>query len=180
MRIPALLLLALVSAACSCGTGAPAVSGPTPVPDDEPRALPSESDPPDEPGSSASPETSVPETASLSFSAEQADAGRRIFRASCTDCHSSSEFSDRSFKFKWRRRTAGDLFGLMYATMPEDAPGSLAAADYGALVAYILRLNGLKAGEGELPGDEEALKQLSLARIADPGQPPPAGLGMVP
>jgi len=86
-----------------------------------------------------------------------------VFRSTCTECHYSSEFSDRSFKFKWRRRTAGDLFGHISTSMPEDAPGSLEPQQYADVVAYILRMNGFATGAGELPADEAALDAISLA-----------------
>ena len=105
----------------------------------------------------------------LGFTVEQANAGRDLFRASCTACHSSSELSDRTFKFKWRRRTAGDLFGYLSTTMPEDAPGALAPTEYAALVAYMLRLNGFEAGTDELPADEDALEALSLSPLGSGG-----------
>jgi len=106
----------------------------------------------------------------LGFSREQADAGRDSFRANCTACHSTSEFRDRAFKFKWYRRSAGDLFNLISSTMPEDAPASLAGEEYAAIIAYILRLNGFDFVEGaELPPDEELLDELSLDSIRSDG-----------
>ncbi len=105
----------------------------------------------------------VPTDDAPSFSAEQADRGRGVFRSSCTECHYSNEFSDRSFKFKWRRRTAGDLFGHISTSMPEDAPGSLELQQYADVVAYILRMNGFETGVGELPADKAALAAISLA-----------------
>jgi mono/diheme cytochrome c family protein len=104
-------------------------------------------------------------SSALSFSTTQADRGRNVFRSNCTECHYSSEFSDRQFKFKWRRRTAGDLFNMMATQMPEDAPGSLGLEAYADLVAYVLRLNGFEAGRGELPADEALLETISLEPI---------------
>ena len=173
MKISPLALICMLSA-CSAATIGPGASAPnsssgpatasvpeepTPLPAN-PAAIPAEEAP-------ASPYESETEAPALAFSIDQANFGRDVFRASCTACHSSSEFSDRSFKFKWRRRSAGDLYRHMYSTMPEDAPGSLAPSEYVALVAYVLRLNGVDAGEGELPADEEALEGLSLAAIAN-------------
>ena len=107
----------------------------------------------------------APPSSALSFSTAQADRGRNVFRSNCTECHFSSEFSDRQFKFKWRRRTAGDLFDMMATQMPEDAPGSLGLEAYADLVAYVLRLNGFEPGSGDLPADEALLETLSLAPL---------------
>ena len=119
---------------------------------------------PDTSGSPTTGADAAPSSA-LSFSTAQADRGRNVFRSNCTECHYSSEFSDRQFKFKWRRRTAGDLFDMMATQMPEDAPGSLGLEAYADLVAYVLRLNGFEAGSGELPADEALLETISLAPL---------------
>jgi cytochrome c5 len=115
----------------------------------------------------AVPEETPASSGELTFSTEQADRGRDVFRSRCTECHYSSEFSDRSFKFKWRRRSAGDLFGLMSSTMPEDAPGSLRLPQYADLVAYVMRMNGFDPGSGELPADEATLDAISLAPLGN-------------
>ena len=82
------------------------------------------------------------------------DSGRDTFRAQCTECHYSSEFSDAQFKFKWSRRTGQSLYDLIITQMPETAPGSLTADESVDLVAYILRMNGFEEGSAELAADE--------------------------
>jgi hypothetical protein len=99
------------------------------------------------------------------FTAVQADRGRDTFRAQCTECHFSGEFSDDQFKFKWSRRTAHDLYDFILTQMPESAPGSLTPAESAELTAYILRLNGLDEGGTPLPTDEAALSAISLRSI---------------
>ena len=112
MNKPLTAFAVLVLAACS-SSGAPA---PAPAPT----------------GGAAAAETAAEQAppaatavASASFSEEQADRGRDVFRATCTECHYSSEFSDSQFKFKWSRRSAGNLYELIQTSMPETAPGSL-------------------------------------------------------
>lgn len=99
------------------------------------------------------------------FSDDQADRGRDIFRAACTECHYSSEFSDSQFKFKWSRRSAGSLYQLIQTSMPETAPGSLSAAETVDIVSYIMRMNGFEPGAGELSSDRAVLDGISLASI---------------
>lgn len=99
------------------------------------------------------------------FSAEQADRGRDMFRATCTECHYSSEFSDSQFKFKWSRRSAGGLYQLIQTSMPETAPGSLSPEESVDLVSYILRMNGFEPGDGELSADRAVLDEIDLASI---------------
>lgn len=114
-------------------------------------------------GAAATGADAAPATSALGFSTAQADRGRNVFRSTCTECHYSSEFNDRQFKFKWRRRTAGDLFEMVSTQMPEDAPGSLALQQYADIVAFVLRLNGFEPGSAELPPDAAALETISLA-----------------
>ena len=105
--------------------------------------------------------------ASPHFSDAQADRGRDTFRAACTECHYSSEFSDPQFKFKWSRRSAGNLYQLIQTQMPETDPGSLAPEQAVEIVSYILRMNGFEAGSSELSPDRAVLDQISLAPIRD-------------
>lgn len=103
--------------------------------------------------------------AGATFSAVQADRGRDLFRAMCTECHYSSEFSDSQFKFKWSRRSAGNLYELINTSMPETAPGSLSPEETVDVVSYILRMNGFEPGAAELAADRAVLDGISLASI---------------
>ncbi|MEM7416706.1 MAG: cytochrome c [Gemmatimonadota bacterium] len=109
----------------------------------------------------------APMAASSSFTEAQADRGRDVFRASCTECHYSSEFSDSQFKFKWSRRSAGNLYELIQTSMPETAPGSLLPEEAVDLVTYIMRMNGFEPGDAELGTDRAALDEISFASIRD-------------
>jgi mono/diheme cytochrome c family protein len=102
------------------------------------------------------------------FSEAQADRGRDIFRATCTECHYSSEFSDSQFKFKWSRRSAANLYDLIQTSMPETAPGSLSPEETVDIVSYVLRMNGFAAGPGDLAPDPDVLAAISLASIRQP------------
>jgi cytochrome c5 len=99
------------------------------------------------------------------FSDAQADRGRDVFRAACTECHYSSEFSDSQFKFKWSRRSAGGLYELIQTSMPETAPGSLSPEETVDIVSYIMRMNGFEPGAGELAADRAVLDGISFASI---------------
>lgn len=103
--------------------------------------------------------------AAVTFTDDQADRGRDLFRAQCTECHYSSEFSDSQFKFKWSRRSAGNLYNLIQSSMPETAPGSLTPDEAVAVVTYIMRMNGFEPGASELPADRAVLDGISLASI---------------
>ena len=122
---------------------------------------------PPTPVESVTPTPPPPTGAGGVFSAAQADEGRDSFRSLCTECHFSREFSDARFKFKWSRRSAGDLYETIFTSMPESAPGILSPEEAVALVTYILRMNGFKPGGSELAADRDALDAISLASIRD-------------
>jgi hypothetical protein len=112
-------------------------------------------------------EATAPDGGSAGFTTLQANRGRDTFRAACTECHYSSEFSDSQFKFKWSRRSAGNLFQVIQTDMPESDPGSLSAVQVVELVSYILRMNGFEPSENELSAERAVLDGISLASIRD-------------
>lgn len=150
-RTPASLIAAVLAAACAASGG----SGPA----------------------SASPDAGTAATAAPTdgvYSEAQAARGRDAFRASCAECHYSSEFRGTQFQFAWGRRSAGDLYGEIMRNMPEDAPGSLDDQVYVDIVAYILQLNGFPAGTAELPPDETVLDAHVLQAPSGGGSRPEA------
>lgn len=147
---PLSLAFALAIAACASGGGATEAAPAAAAPAEQPASQPMATEPAAEGGV---------------FTAVQADQGRDAFRAMCTECHYSGEFSDAQFKFKWSRRSAEDLYDIIFTQMPETAPGSLTPSEAVSLVAYVLRLNGFEAGAAELPADEAALSAISLRSI---------------
>lgn len=140
---------AVFLAACASSGGAESASRPSPATEAEPAAE----------------EAPAVSSTSASFTAEQADRGRNLFRAQCTECHYSSEFSDSQFQFKWSRRTAGNLYQLIQTSMPETAPGSLSPEETVELVSYILRMNGFEPGSTELSADRTVLDAIELTSI---------------
>ena len=154
-RKPLSTLLAFVLAACATGGGTPEAT-PASTPATAGAA---------QTGATAQTDAAAATEAAGVFTAAQADGGWDSFRAQCTECHFSGEFSDDQFKFKWSRRTANDLYDFILTQMPESAPGSLTAEESVNLTAYILRLNGLEEGATPLPTDATALSAISLRSI---------------
>ena len=111
-------------------------------------------------------------TADGVFTAAQAQSGKALFTERCEVCHGPDLMGTPGgpglaggiFKFKWAgKQTVGDLFALMTAAMPADAPGTMTPPQYTDLAAYILSVNEYPAGEAELPADEAALKAIVIA-----------------
>ena len=121
------------------------------------------------------------------FTAAQADRGAATYGANCASCH-GVELVDGPFGpplkgvvfiGRWGLRTVDELFALTSTTMPTTAPGSLAADDYAALVAFILRENAIVAGSEELPADPARLAAMTIPQggfafmAFSPYTPPP-------
>ena len=129
-------------------------------------STPAEGDPlPD-----VSAQTTSGDALGATFTAAQATAGEESFSAVCSECHSTSEFRGSDFRYRFRRRSAWNLFTVMSETMPEDAPGSLSPQGYVDVVSYILKLNGYEAGPTALAATQAALSQLPLDSV--PASPP--------
>ncbi len=91
------------------------------------------------------------------YTSEQADRGERLFGDVCAACHGLREFQGRMFQLTWMAEPVGALYQHISTSMPQDDPGSLRPAEYAAIVAYILRLNGLPPGSHEIPTDTATL-----------------------
>jgi S-disulfanyl-L-cysteine oxidoreductase SoxD len=86
------------------------------------------------------------------YSTAQADLGRETFERVCSGCHNEDNpLSGRSFLAKWTGRPLYVIWEYLTTSMPYGAPASLEPAQYAAVLAYILRLNGFPAGETPLP-----------------------------
>ncbi len=91
------------------------------------------------------------------FTAEQVAAGKTAYNANCSVCHGDTltnntygpPLAGEFFQENWEGRTAGELVEKSH-TMPPSAPDSLTDEEYAAMSAYILSINGLESGEGEL------------------------------
>ena len=95
----------------------------------------------------------------------QVAAGKTAYDASCAVCHGSTltngtfatPLAGEYFKRQWSGRSVADLFEKSRTTMPPAAMGSLPAATYAAIVAYVLEVNGSAPGATALPADASRL-----------------------
>jgi mono/diheme cytochrome c family protein len=94
------------------------------------------------------------EVATGPFTEGQVDQGRKVYATRCASCHLPSligqgealPLAGSQFMAGWSNRTTQDLYNLIHASMPKDAPGSLDDQDYANVTAFILHANGAKAG----------------------------------
>jgi mono/diheme cytochrome c family protein len=94
--------------------------------------------------------------------ANQIELGEQWFRAACLECHATGGLSNSDFRLKWNGRSAFDLMESIRSTMPESAPGSLTQGTYVAVVAYLIRTNGMPVGTNALPADSAGLSTIKL------------------
>jgi mono/diheme cytochrome c family protein len=93
-----------------------------------------------------------------SYTAAQADAGATAFQAVCVTCHmsdlSGSEaappLAGPTFATRWEGRPFTELTVYMRDHMPRTLPRVLNDRTYLAVVAYVLRQNGMPAGDAAL------------------------------
>jgi alcohol dehydrogenase (cytochrome c) len=102
-----------------------------------------------------------PEIVQASYVAAQAEEGAQIYEQACAKCHgthgsqqagrlSGPEMVGENFQVKYGGRSVGEFLKTIEASMPMDAPGSLRRDDYEAVVAYLIRINGVAPRGTEL------------------------------
>ena len=106
------------------------------------------------------------------FTTAQAEQGAAIFEETCMRCHQPEQFTGPGFLDAWSGQTVDALFDVLRTTMPEDNPSSLKKREYAAILAFLFSLNGMPAGEADLPITTRKLKQIRIeASIATNEQP---------
>jgi len=105
------------------------------------------------------------------YNEPQANRGQVSYKKSCGACHGEAlmgsgaatpPLAGPDFTAEWAGQSLDDLFERIQTTMPADHPGTLSRADCGDILAYILQVNKLPAGETELPSDADALKRIQF------------------
>ncbi len=96
------------------------------------------------------------------YTPDQAERGEAVSSANCSICHSPAEWGSPSFMTRWSGGSVGFLHAHIRDTMPYDGPGRLTAQEYVDIVAYILQLNNVPAGDEELPSSSDALSEIQF------------------
>jgi len=99
------------------------------------------------------------------YSDAQAAAGQKLYVVQCQQCHGDDLLGNGPFPAvvgdgfvkEWAGQPVSDLFDRMSRTMPASQPGSLKPDQNAAILAYILKANGFRAGKADLPADSSAL-----------------------
>ena len=103
-----------------------------------------------------------PTTRSGVYSEEQAARGRDMYLGFCKSCHSPESHTGATFRQWWAGRQLGDLYTFVSTRMPKNEPGSLAPSEYADVVAYLLKMNAMPAGQTELPPTVAELQKIRI------------------
>ena len=129
-----------------------------------------------------------------SYAADQAQTGEALYLQQCASCHLTNlqgqfeapELAGPNFRNVWGNRPVTDLLELIDETMPVQAPGSLSEEQRAAVVAFILRENGVAASASDVrltvttAGLVRPDGRAAAARPADIRPPAPGRLGTGP
>ena len=96
------------------------------------------------------------------YTAAQARMGEDVYAGMCTGCHTTASHTGDVFSNAWAGRPLSELYVFIKGAMPKTEPGSLAPDEYAAIVAYLLKLNGMPAGKDKLPADSAALDRIRI------------------
>jgi mono/diheme cytochrome c family protein len=110
------------------------------------------------------------------FTEAQAARGGAAYEGACGSCHgrrlngapddpdqrSAPPLARARFLRVWEGRSLATLFEYTRATMPEDNPSSLTEQEYVDVVAYMLSVGGMAAGDDELQLDPPVLARVLI------------------
>ena len=96
------------------------------------------------------------------YTSAQAAEGRDIYDGRCKSCHTAISHTGPPFRANWDKRPLSDLWDYILEKMPKDAPGTLDPDEYTKVLAYILRMNGMPAGQDDLSSDKKLLKTIRI------------------
>ena len=102
------------------------------------------------------------------YTEEQARRGEMLYFDQCAFCHGDAleggeeapPLVGGTFTGAWNGVTLGDMLERTRVSMPMDFPGTLSRRQNADIIAFLLEVNGLPAGERELPRQDGLLQQI--------------------
>lgn len=107
-------------------------------------------------------QTAARTTRSGVYGREQGIRGQDVFLGVCKNCHTPESHTTDAFVTKWNGKSLSELLQYLRDQMPKNEPGSLAAEEYADVLAYILKLNRMPAGDADLAADVNELKSIRI------------------
>ncbi len=110
------------------------------------------------------------------FTEAQANRGQAVYPGACGTCHgrrlngapddadmrSTPPLARARFLRVWEGRSLATLFEYTRATMPESNPDSMTEQEYVDVIAYMLTVGGMPAGDDELRSDPQSLARVVI------------------
>ena len=110
------------------------------------------------------------------FTEAQAARGRLAYSGGCGFCHgrrlngapddpdmrSTPPLARARFLREWDGRSLASLYEYTRVTMPEDNPASFTDEEYADVIAYMLSVSGMPAGDDELLPDSQSLARIVI------------------
>ncbi|MDG1305951.1 MAG: cytochrome c [Pseudomonadales bacterium] len=94
------------------------------------------------------------------YNKAQAKSGKKLYKKHCLSCHEKGYFEP--VFLAWQGESAGMLYEVMSAAMPESSPGSLDPDEYADIFAYVLKEIGFPASTEPLDPDSEAFSKIII------------------
>lgn len=106
------------------------------------------------------------------YSDAQAGRGKKSYITHCAACHNEGlqggdlapALKGDDFLLTWNDKPLSELVDRIQKTMPQDNPGGLGAQENADIVAYMLQVNRMPAGQEELKTDAAALQAIAITR----------------
>lgn len=98
----------------------------------------------------------------------QADQGETLFKTHCVSCHGDTlgggeqvpALRGVTFGATWEGVPLSDFFERMRKTMPPGKSGVVNRQEFASILAYLLKMNGMPAGDTSLASDPAALASI--------------------
>ena len=94
------------------------------------------------------------------YTKAQAAAGKISYEKNCKACH-NAEFYKEKFQ-SWNQAPLIEFYDLISATMPQNAPGSLALQEYTDALAYIFNMLGYPPGDKTLSHEDGSMEDILI------------------
>lgn len=87
------------------------------------------------------------------YTAAQAERGKKVYDASCGNCHQADFYREKLTRFQGK--PVSELFEVVATSMPADNIGGLLTSEYLDALAYIFSITGSPAGSEELTDENK-------------------------
>jgi cytochrome c5 len=104
------------------------------------------------------------------YTTAQAARGEETYMAVCVSCHPAGTYKAAGFRAAWIGRPLSELYDQIKEKMPKNDPASLTPGECAQVLAYLLKINGVPAGETELSSEAETLKKIRIEMPAQGGR----------